>query len=58
MKVFLFVILLAVIGLFVWQLILLIRDVIRKVRAKKIKQAVDKSAEDKKASENVSDRKE
>lgn len=49
MKVFLVVILLVVIGLFLWQAILLVRDIVRKVKAKKLKKAVD---EDKSADDN------
>ena len=44
MKVFLFIVLFIVIGLFAWQLVLFIRDLIKKIKSKKNKEV--KKADD------------
>lgn len=46
MKVFLVIVLIVVIGLFIWQLALFIRDLIKKIKSRKIKKAVDKKSDD------------
>lgn len=58
MKVFLVIVLIVVIGLFAWQLVLFIRDLIKRIKARKIKKAVNKSVDDNKSADENSARKE